>query len=452
MDKSKIIIAQFYTANVSYGKYAEAINKKYCEEKGYTYFCEKNSLKISNELLDRSATWYKPKLIQEVFNTYNPEYILFMDIDAIISDFNKNIEDYIDENYNLVFTRDVSSHSVANAGVFIIKNSDWSKEFLNRWWESADIFAGKDAKNLVISEENLENIGYYKHALWHDQTCFTILHEQNEDIRNNTIIVDNRYLNCPSYDTQAFIFHAYSYGLFKNRTIDTLYYSIFNINEEGNEISNDLTEIANKYRTDKHYEHNYFGLVYSELFTPISKEINKFVEIGIGEGGSITLWRDYFSNATIYGLDINTNIPLKDNTRIELKQLNQSDTNQLEQFCLEHPDNDIDVILDDGSHKMHDQQITFAKFFKLLKPGGIYVIEDLHTSLEVVMPEKFWCAWGDPNKTITLNMLNAFIDTGKIESDYLTEEEKEYLNNNIQSIKIYQSRPDWSITSVIVKK
>jgi hypothetical protein len=452
MDRSKIVIAQFYTSNVSYGKYSEVINKKYCEEKGYTYFCEKEDLKINSELINRSATWYKPKLIQDVFNTFNPEYVLFMDIDAIISDFNKNIEDYIDENYNLLFTRDVSSHSVANAGVFIIKNNEWSTNFLKTWWESADIFAGKDARNLIISEENLENIGYYKYALWHDQTCFTILYEHNEDIRNNTIIIDNRYLNCPSYDTQAFIFHAYSYGLFKNRTIDTLYYSLFDINGEKNEVGDSLIEIVSKYRTDKHYEHDYFNLIYNSLFNPIFKEIKKFIEIGIGEGDSLNLWRDYFTNATIYGLDINTNISLKDNTRIELKQFDQSNINQLKQLYSEHPDNDVDIIIDDGSHKMSDQQITFAKLFKILKPGGIYIIEDLHTSLEAPMPEKFWCNWGDASKTLTLDMLNTFIETSKIESDYLTEEDKEYLNNNIESIKVYRSQPNWSITSIIVKK
>ena len=46
MDRNKIVVAQFYTSNVSYGQYAEAINKKYCDEKGYTYFCEKDNNKI----------------------------------------------------------------------------------------------------------------------------------------------------------------------------------------------------------------------------------------------------------------------------------------------------------------------------------------------------------------------------------------------------------------------
>jgi hypothetical protein len=101
---------------------------------------------------------------------------------------------------------------------------------------------------------------------------------------------------------------------------------------------------------------------------------------------------------------------------------------------------------------MYDQQITLAKMFKSLKSGGIFIIEDLHTSLEVPLPEKAWCGWGDPDKTITLDMLKEFQVNGKIISDFMTEEEMEYLNNNIESIEVYQSKPDWSITSVIKKK
>jgi len=49
-------------------------------------------------------------------------------------------------------------------------------------------------------------------------------------------------------------------------------------------------------------------------------------------------------------------------------------------------------------------------------------------------------------------MLKEFKKSGKIYSDYITEDEMAYLNNNIESIEIYQSSPDWSITSVIKKK
>jgi hypothetical protein len=455
----KIVIAQFYTSNVAYGQYAEAINQKYCEEKGYTYFCEKDDNKIQKALIDRAYTWYKPLLIEDVIEQHNPEYILFLDIDAVISDFNQNIEDFIDSNYSMIFTQDVGHHSAMNAGVFILKNNDWSRKFLKTWYESADIFMPEDSRDLPIMEQNLGKVGYFKRALWHDQTCLTTLYENNKDVSDNINIISNRYLNYNEYNEGNFIFHAYAYGQIPFRGLDVIHNKIFGIENPIpppiiNNIPTSPTLLTlveqNNYNTDKHHGHNYFRLIYNDLLSPLSKDVKKFVEIGVNAGGSIELWRDYFKEATIYGLDINVDVALNNNERIELKRVDQSKKEELISFGLEH--NDIDILLEDGSHKMYDQQITLAILFKSIKPGGIYILEDLHTSLEAPIPEKAWCGWGDASKTITLYMLNNFINTGKIESDYLTDDEKEYLNNNIESVEIYQSKPDWSITSVIKKK
>jgi hypothetical protein len=218
-----IVVAQFYTDNVSYGKFAEAINKKYCEEKGYGYFCEKDTSKIRAVLEERDATWYKPTLVADVLSNYNPDYVLFMDIDAIISDPNQKIEDFIDEKYDLIFAEDVSHHSVANAGVFILKNTEWSKEFLKTWNSSAEKYTGKDSRDLFITEQNLENRGYFKNALWHDQTCFTILYENDEDVRKHVKIIGNTSLNYREYNKGNFIFHAFAYGHVPYRTLDIIY-------------------------------------------------------------------------------------------------------------------------------------------------------------------------------------------------------------------------------------
>jgi hypothetical protein len=49
-------------------------------------------------------------------------------------------------------------------------------------------------------------------------------------------------------------------------------------------------------------------------------------------------------------------------------------------------------------------------------------------------------------------MLQDYMTTGKIVSDYMSQEEMDYLNEHIESVEIYQSSPDWSVTSVIRKK
>jgi len=231
-----IVVAQFYTSNVSYGPYAEAINKKYCEEKGYIYFCEKDNDKINSSLDTRAPTWYKPKLAEDVIAQFNPDYILFLDIDAIISDFNQNIEDFIDSNYNMIFAEDVGHHSIMNAGVFLLKNNEWSRNFLKTWWDSAENYKGKDARDLLIMEENLEKVGYFKQALWHDQTCLTMLYESDKDIENNIKVISNRSFNHREYNEGNFIFHAYAYGHSHNRTLDIIY-------REKLELSNNLESI-----------------------------------------------------------------------------------------------------------------------------------------------------------------------------------------------------------------
>jgi hypothetical protein len=223
----KIVVFQFYTSNVAYGHYSETINEKYCNEKGYTYICEKDSSKINTIVEGRSLHWGKVKLVQEVLNTSDFDYVLFLDADAIVSDFNQRIEDFIDGRYDMVFAEDIGHHSSMNTGVFLSKNSEWTKNFFNTWWESGEIFKGKDSQDLFIMEENLEKVGYFKHALWHEQTCITLLYRNDDDIKNHIKVISNRSFNHREYDEENFIFHAFTYGHLHNRTLDIIYKSKF---------------------------------------------------------------------------------------------------------------------------------------------------------------------------------------------------------------------------------
>jgi hypothetical protein len=99
---------------------------------------------------------------------------------------------------------------------------------------------------------------------------------------------------------------------------------------------------------------------------------------------------------------------------------------------------------------MKQQQISFGCLFKHLKKGGIYIIEDLHTS-----------RWGinsdyiDKSDLITtLDLLNNFKNTSNIISNHMTNEEKAYLEDNIESIEIWSKNIEHniSVTSVIRKR
>ena len=235
-------LIQFYDDKINYGIYSEKINSEYCKLNNYTYFCETDFGKIRTTLEDRAATWYKPKLIQDTFSKYpNLDYILFLDADAIISDYNQKIEDFIDSDYDFVFAEDIGHHSVMNAGVILIKNTQWSKDFLEQWWKSGEEFTGNDAKQLNIHTllpQHMEQSGTFKNALWHDQTCLTLLYNNNPEAKKHIKIISNRLFNWYEHNQGNFIFHAYAKGNSPYRTLDVIYREKFEqLGENSNSIN-----------------------------------------------------------------------------------------------------------------------------------------------------------------------------------------------------------------------
>lgn len=445
----KIVVAQFYTKNLIHGPYAEAINKKYCEEQGYTYYVDKDNDKIWERLEGRAPTWYKPKLILDVFEKENPDYVLFLDTDAIISDFNGRIEQFIGDSYSFIAAEDVSEHSEMNAGVFLIKNNEWAKTFIQAWWDLGGTLTGASTTRITMSEADLLQIGYFKDRLWIDQSILTIMYDSYPEYREQMKVISNRSFNWDRYDSENFIFHAYAYGQIPGRTLDLIHNKVFNI--EINLDHSSLASLGDFYHTDKHYGHDYFKKVYQNLFEPIRLSVTKFMELGVHEGASIEVWKRFFPNATIYGLDLTPDFAkIPDKTRIELAQVNTSIEIEVVEKARDY--SDVDIFMDDGSHMMKDQQITLAAFFKCVKPGGLYILEDLHTSESVRDPNNPGSIWGDKGQTTTLGMLEEYIETGKIKSEFISEEDSRYLEENISSLDIFRLNGNWSITSVIVKK
>lgn len=137
-------------------------------------------------------------------------------------------------------------------------------------------------------------------------------------------------------------------------------------------MNSDFFTIGSKAGTDKIYHHGYHRF-YSQC---IKRDIKKILEIGIEQGHSLNLWLQYCPEATIYGLDIKTEFI---NGRITIYKGDQSSAEDLENLK-SHTGNDIDVILDDGSHIPEHQLFSFDKLFSHVSPGGIYIIEDIETS------------------------------------------------------------------------
>lgn len=160
-----------------------------------------------------------------------------------------------------------------------------------------------------------------------------------------------------------------------------------------------LDEIALKYGTDKSsLSHNYTKL-YTLYFEKLRDEKLKILEIGIDKGFSLKSWKEYFTQAEITGIDI---LDLKhfEEDRVHALVGDQADPEFLKKVNESH--GPFDIVIDDGSHRNPDMKASFECLFPLLKPGGLYVVEDLHA-----------CYWGKSHGTgepVFIDLLKKLID------------------------------------------
>jgi hypothetical protein len=119
--------------------------------------------------------------------------------------------------------------------------------------------------------------------------------------------------------------------------------------------------------------------VYEECFRPLKKQPIDLLEIGIQNGGSLDIWSKYFPSAsTLTGCDINPRCELLryEDPRVQVIVGNVNELQTLDRILSRSKQ--FDIIIDDGSHRSHDVLTSFLSYFPLLKPGGLYLVEDMH--------------------------------------------------------------------------
>jgi hypothetical protein len=145
----------------------------------------------------------------------------------------------------------------------------------------------------------------------------------------------------------------------------------------------DLNKLAQLYRSDKWGTH-WYTQHYQRHFAHMRNRKVVLIEIGIGGysdpesgGSSLRMWRKYFPQGRIYGIDIADKSPHNER-RIRTFKGDQSD-----EIFLRHVISQTgtpDIIIDDGSHLNHHVIKTFDILFPLLADQGIYAVEDTQTS------------------------------------------------------------------------
>ena len=118
--------------------------------------------------------------------------------------------------------------------------------------------------------------------------------------------------------------------------------------------------------------------VYEPYLDPMRDSATAVLEIGVKRGGSLKLWKEYFPNAQVIGVDIKPNLTSLAEERVAIRIGDQGDQDFLASLIAEAAP--FDLVLDDGSHQFDDQRDTLLALWPHIKPGGIYVVEDVHTS------------------------------------------------------------------------
>jgi hypothetical protein len=150
-----------------------------------------------------------------------------------------------------------------------------------------------------------------------------------------------------------------------------------------------LNLLATIYNTDKWNDHWYTQHYHRHFGDRRTRRLN-IIEIGIGGyddpemgGASLRMWRTYFPNSMVHGIDIFDKKPHEER-RIRTHQGSQTDANFLASVLNEV--GQLDIVIDDGSHINEHVIASFRYLFPKLVPGGLYVIEDTQTS--------YWQAYG----------------------------------------------------------
>lgn len=140
-----------------------------------------------------------------------------------------------------------------------------------------------------------------------------------------------------------------------------------------------LKSLINNNRSDKNTTHSYLE-VYELFVQRIKDSATNVMEIGIWAGGGILMFRDYFPNATIYGLDIITSgqvePDLKEAARIKLLLSMDAYTPELINL-FKASGKKFDMIVDDGPHTLESMLFFVKHYSTLLTDDGILVVEDI---------------------------------------------------------------------------
>jgi hypothetical protein len=210
--------------------------------------------------------------------------------------------------------------------------------------------------------------------------------------------------------------------------------------EESGEVrADDLAALARAFKTDKEGEH-FYAQHYQRAFHSLRLEKLNILEIGIGGydnptdgGASLRMWKAYFPNSRIFGIDIHDK-SYHDEDRIKTFKGSQIDEDFLRRVAAEI--GRIDIIIDDGSHLNDHVITTFKILFPLLSPDGMYVVEDVQTSYWETVEGQDWGGSKDLTAPHTsMNFFKGLVDVLNHEEFTIDNYAPDYFDQHIVSMQ-----------------
>jgi len=180
------------------------------------------------------------------------------------------------------------------------------------------------------------------------------------------------------------------------------------------------------YRSTKHL--SYFH-TYTELFEKYRGKSITFMEIGILDGGSLFMWRDFFGKkAKIIGIELNPKAKKWKKDGFEIYTGSQSD--ELFWKKVFKKIGKVDIVLDDGGHTNEQQIITAHSCLPYINDGGLFVTEDTHTS--------YMTKFGNPSKYSFIEWTKVLVDNINSRCSQINLPKLIY-KDYIQSIRYFES-------------
>lgn len=146
-----------------------------------------------------------------------------------------------------------------------------------------------------------------------------------------------------------------------------------------------LDAIGLRHGTDKASTHHDYLVFYDRFLRDRRENADlKLLEIGVYQGSSLRMWEEYFHRGRVVGIDIEPDTLRYASERATVELVDQSDVVQLVDLGVRH--GPFDVVVDDGSHLWNHQITALNALFPFVKPGGLYIMEDLDTSYGTYVP------------------------------------------------------------------